>query len=133
MEEGIVAPAGLTFVKTLVRQIEDPDIHLAPLVVELARLHLDQLQTYSERIAVIERKLRDEARSDHEIVRLQTAPGIGPVSAMTLKAFAPCMEGSGAGGTSPRGWAWSRSRDRRADATTWGAPRRWASATSGVC
>jgi transposase len=93
MEYGIVAPAGLTFVKLLVRQIEDPDIDLPPLVVELARLLLDQLQTCSERIAVIERKLREEARSDPEIVRLQTAPGIGPVSAMAIKAFAPPMEG----------------------------------------
>jgi transposase len=42
---------------------------------------------------VIERKLREEARSDPEIVRLQTAPGIGPVSAMAIKAFAPPMEG----------------------------------------
>jgi transposase len=48
MEYGIVAPAGLTFVKLLVRQIEDPDIDLPPLVVELARLLLDQLQTSSE-------------------------------------------------------------------------------------
>jgi transposase len=93
MEYGIVAPAGLTFVKLLVRQIEDPDIDLPPLVVELARLLLDQLQTCSERIAVIERKLREEARSAPEIVRLQTPPGIGPVSAMAIKAFAPPMEG----------------------------------------
>ena len=93
MEYGIVAPAGLTFVKSLVRQIDDPDSDLPPLVIELARLHLDQLQTCSERIAVIERRLRDEARNDPETVRLQTAPGIGPVSAMAIKAFAPLMEG----------------------------------------
>ena len=93
MEYGIVAPAGLTFVKSLVRQIDDPDTELPPLVIELARLHLDQLQTCSERIAMIERRLRDEARGDPETVRLQTAPGIGPVSAMAIKAFAPPMEG----------------------------------------
>lgn len=93
MEYGLVAPAGLNFVKTLARQIEDPETDLPPLVVELARLHLDQLQTCSDRIAVIERRLRDEARSDLEAVRLQTAPGIGPVSAMAIKAFAPPLEG----------------------------------------
>lgn len=93
MERGIVAPAGLTFVKSLVRQIDDPGSDLPPLVIELARLHVDQLQTCNERIAIIERRLRDEARSDPETVRLQTAPGIGPVSAVAIKAFAPPMEG----------------------------------------
>jgi transposase len=93
MEYGVVAPAGLTFVKSLVRQIEDPDSDLPPLVVELARLHLDQFQACSERIAVIEQRMRDEARTDPEIIRLQTAPGVGPVSAMAIKAFAPPLEG----------------------------------------
>ena len=74
MAYGIVAPAGLTFVKSPVHQIDDSD--LPPLVIELARLHLDRFQTCSERIAVIERRLRDEARSDPETVRLQTdSPG----------------------------------------------------------
>ena len=90
MAYGIVAPAGLTFVKSPVHQIDDSD--LPPLVIELARLHLDHFQTCSERIAVIERRLRDEARSDPETVRLQTAPGIGLVSAMAIKAFVLPMQ-----------------------------------------
>lgn len=92
MEYGLIAPAGLSFVKKLVQQIEDPDSDLPPLVVELSRLHLDQLQACNEKITVIERQLRDDARSDPETRRLQTAPGIGPVSAMAIKAFAPPME-----------------------------------------
>lgn len=93
MEYGVVAPAGRCFVKRLAQKIESADVDLPPLVVELARLHLDQLQTCEERITVIERHLRDEARNDPEINRLQTAPGVGPVSAMAIKAFAPPMEG----------------------------------------
>ncbi len=79
--------------KSLVRRIDDPDSNLPPLVVEFTRPHLDQLQACSERIAVIERRLRDAARSDPEAARLQTAPGVGPVSAPAIKAFAPPMEG----------------------------------------
>lgn len=93
MEYGVIAPAGLASVKSLSKRIEDPATDLPPLVVELAHLHLDQLRLCNERIAVIERRLRDEARDDPETVRLQTAPGIGPVSAMAIKAFAPPMEG----------------------------------------
>lgn len=92
MEYGVIAPAGLASVKSLIARIEDPEVDLPPLVVELARVHLDQLQVCNERIAIIERRLRDEARDDPETARLQTAPGIGPVSAMAIKAFAPPME-----------------------------------------
>lgn len=93
MEYGVIAPAGIASVKSLISRIEDPEVGLPPLVVELARVHLDQLQVCNERIALIERRLRDEAGNDPETARLQTAPGIGPVSAMAIKAFAPPMEG----------------------------------------
>lgn len=92
MEYGVIAPAGLASIKSLIARIEDPEVDLPPLVVELARVHLDHLHVCNERIAVIERRLRDEARDDPETARLQTAPGIGPVSAMAIKAFAPPME-----------------------------------------
>jgi transposase len=45
------------------------------------------------KIIVIERRLKDEAKSDPETIRLQTAPSIGPVSAMAMKAFSPPLEG----------------------------------------
>jgi transposase len=41
----------------------------------------------------IEKRLKEEAKSDPETIRLQTAPGVGPVSAMAIQAFAPPMEG----------------------------------------
>lgn len=91
MEYGVIAPTGLASLKSLIARIEDPDNDLPALVIELARVHLDQIQVCNERIAVIERRLRDEARDDPETARLQTAPGIGPVSAMAIKAFAPPM------------------------------------------
>jgi transposase len=56
-------------------------------------VHLDQLSVCTDKIVVIDRRLKDEAKSDPETIRLQTAPGIGPVSAMAIKAFAPPLEG----------------------------------------
>lgn len=97
MEYGIVAPPGLTFVKKLAMQIEDPDSGLPPLVIELGRLYLDQIDICTGKIREIELRLREEAKADVEMVRLQTAPGIGPISAMAIKAFAPPLEGFGRG------------------------------------
>jgi len=93
MEYGIIAPPGLTFVKKLAKKIEDPESDLPPIVVELSRVHLDQLGTCTDKIVMIERRLKDEAKSDPETIRLQTAPGVGPVSAMAIKAFSPPLEG----------------------------------------
>jgi transposase len=92
-EHSVIATAGMASVKSLIARIKNPEVDHPPLVVELARVHLNQLQICNERITLIERRLRDEARDDPETARLQTAPGIGPVSAMAIKAFAPPMEG----------------------------------------
>jgi len=91
MEYGLTAPAGQVFIKRLADQIEDPDIGLPPLVAEMSQVYFDQIQSCADRIAVLERRLRDEARRDTEAVRMQTAPGIGPVNAMAIRAFAPDM------------------------------------------
>lgn len=91
MEYGVLAPAGRSFVRKLAERIEDPGAGLPPLVVDLSRLYLDQLRVCDEKIAEIERRLRDEARNDGEAARLQTAPGIGPLNAMAIRAFAPEM------------------------------------------
>jgi transposase len=91
MEYGITAPAGRYFLRGLVGRIEDPEAGLPALVIELSRLHLDQLRACDEKIAFLEGMLRNLARSDPDAVRLQTAPGIGPLNAMAIRAFAPEM------------------------------------------
>jgi transposase len=80
-------------VKKLAERIEDPENDLPSVVIQLSRVHLDQISTCTDKIVVIERRLKEEAKSDPETVRLQTAPGVGPVSAMAVKAFSPPMEG----------------------------------------
>ena len=92
MEYGIIAPPGRNFVKKLAEQIESPYCNLPPIVIELSRMHLDQLNILTDKVVEIERRLKEQAKSDAETIRLQTAPGIGPVSAMAIKAFAPPLE-----------------------------------------
>lgn len=56
-------------------------------------MHLDQLSVLTDKVFAIELRLKEESKSDPETIRLQTAPGIGPISAMAIKAFAPPLEG----------------------------------------
>ena len=128
MEHGIVAPAGLTFVKSLVRQIDDPDSGLPPLVVELARLHLDQLQACSERIAVIERRLRDEAREPTPRPSgCRPRPGSARSAPWRSRPSRRPWRASGADGTSRPGSASCPFSGPRAADSDPGAPRRWES------
>lgn len=93
MEYGVIAPPGRTFVGKLATQIKAEDSGLPAGVVALCNVHLEQVGILGDRIDEIEKRLKDEARQDPDAIRLQSAPGVGPVSAMAIQAFAPPLEG----------------------------------------
>ena len=45
-----------------------------------------------EKIDGLGREFRKSARADEETARLMTIPGIGPITALAIQAFAPPME-----------------------------------------
>ena len=62
------------------------------LVVELARVYLDQIDRLSEKIAELEKATVHEAARTTTTRRLLTMPGVGPITAMAIETFAPPME-----------------------------------------
>ncbi|WP_419167021.1 transposase [Candidatus Palauibacter sp.] len=76
----------------LARVLEDGECALPEAVVELGKLLLGQIDELDEKIEGLDTKLRASAREDDETARLMTIPGIGPITAMALQAFAPPME-----------------------------------------
>lgn len=78
----IIACPGRKFVKKLAEQIDSSDCELPSIVIELSRVHLDQLSVLTDKVVVIERRLKEEAKSDPKTMGWQTPPGVGPVSAM---------------------------------------------------
>jgi transposase len=94
-EFGVVAPQGLAQLGQLRAALEDAqgDVGngLPGAVREVGRMYLEQIAACSEKIAALEGALQAGARADAEAVRLQTMPGIGPVTAMAIGAFAPPM------------------------------------------
>ena len=92
-EYGVIAPQGPAHVGRLAWAGENPDSGLPEPVRELGGLLLAQIAELEVKIAGLETDLNACARQDEEAARLMTIPGIGPVTAMALQAFAPPMEG----------------------------------------
>ena len=90
-EFGLVAAQGPAHLKTLQAAVENPEAALPEAVRELAKLYLEQIAALSARIAELEKKLRAAAVEDATARRLQTMPGVGPVTAMAVAVFAPPM------------------------------------------
>ena len=72
------------------------------------------------KITELEKRLRTEAAGDETTRRLQTMPGVGPITAMAIEAFAPADGSSSAAGTtSPPGWGWCRGSTPPAASRCW--------------
>jgi transposase len=91
-EHGIVATQGPTNVKALAQAVEDFGAPLPLLVVESARVYVDQIDRLSEKIAELEKATVHEAARTTTTRRLLTMPGVGPITAMAIETFAPPME-----------------------------------------
>jgi transposase len=90
-EHGVIAPQGITNLALLTQIIEDDNTGLELLVVETARLYLEQIEVLSSRIASLEKALKSEAKCSESTARLMSMPGMGPITAMAIEAFAPTM------------------------------------------
>ena len=60
--------------------------------MELARVFLDQIDGLSKKIAELEKATVHEATRGETTRRLQTMPGVGPITAMAIETFAPPMD-----------------------------------------
>ncbi len=91
-EYGIVAPRAKVNLRRLEKALSEADNGLPALVAEIGQTYLDQIAGLTERIASLEARLHVEAARDTAARRAQTMPGVGPVTAMAMAAFAPPME-----------------------------------------
>ena len=89
-EHGIVAAQGLSKVKVLAAALcEVTTLH--PMVWDLSHRYLDHIGRLDAEIAELDKQLRQSAKDDEASQRLQTLPGIGPITAVAIEAFAPPM------------------------------------------
>ena len=90
-EHGVVAREGLAHLKRLADAIADEASHLPAAVRALGGLLLDQIQMLGTKIEALDRQLRAAAGQAEATRRLQTMPGVGPITAVAVETFAPPM------------------------------------------
>lgn len=90
-EFGLVAPKGPASLKVLEDALGEPEMELPAPVREMGTLYLEQIATLTEVVERLAAELDAASKTDPELRRLCTVPGIGPVTAGAIAAFAPEM------------------------------------------
>lgn len=91
-EYGYVVPQRTVHLP-LIREIaEDPNSDLPELAREECLDMLDQIDKLNERIDAKTVKIKSEALKTPVARRLETMPGVGPITALAIEAYAPPME-----------------------------------------
>jgi transposase len=90
-EHGIVAPQEALNLPGIGRLIHQAGDDIEPLVIETSRLYLAQIAALSDQVNVLEAVLKKEAAQSDASSRLMTMPGLGPITAMAIEAFAPAL------------------------------------------
>jgi transposase len=91
-EFGYIAPEGIGYLPRLGAVIEDAKSDLPPLAREICRELLDQIAHLTGRINAMKKRIDAIAREGETSHRLQTMPGVGPISALAVETFAPPMQ-----------------------------------------
>lgn len=92
-EYGWVAPRGPSWVLVLGDLIEEEvGASLPASARDMFRIMLGMLEQLDLRIAELDKEIARRAREDPMVRRLMTIPGIGPIAATAIAAFAPAAE-----------------------------------------
>jgi len=92
-EFGIIAPQGTAHVKRLRESVHDSAAGLPSEVQEVAGMLLEQIDALQVKVDALELNIRARAQKEETAARLMTVPGIGPICASAIDAFAPPPEG----------------------------------------
>ena len=87
-EFGVVVAKGPANLKTVTSMMDDATIDFPETARDIARLYLDQIELITRKIDDLTLRLRNATRENDEMRRLCTAPGVGPMTAGLVLAFA---------------------------------------------
>ncbi len=90
-EHGHVFPAGIRYLDRMIALVEDETTELPALIREECQDLLAQIAEKTARIAERTTKLKVLASQSDRARRLQTMPGVGPLTAVAVEAFGPDM------------------------------------------
>ena len=88
-EFGVIAAKGPVHTSKLIAALEDPASDLPQAARVILAVLVEELRSFDERIAVLDREIARHAKENETARRLMTIPGIGAVTAAALTALAP--------------------------------------------
>ncbi len=91
-ELGYVVPQGINNMPRIAAIFTEPNSDLPEIARIECRDLLEQIEAMTVRIATSDRRIKDLAGQADLARRLQTMPGVGPMTALAVEAFAPPME-----------------------------------------
>lgn len=91
-EFGLVAPKGPANLKVLENALADETSELPSPVREMGAIYLEQIARLTEVVERLAAELEAASKTDAALRRLRTIPGIGPVTAGAVAAFAPDLD-----------------------------------------
>lgn len=132
-EFGLVFPQGPAHLKQAAALLEDGMTEVPDTVREIAQLYLDQINLLTVEIDDLTLRLRDATQENVEMRRLCTVPGVGPVMAGAVMAFAPDLR-TFSSGRNFAAWLGLVPRQRSTGGKTrLGGSGKWARPTSASC
>ncbi len=90
-EFGHVIPQGIGHLKRVEAILEEPGCDLPAIVRDECRDLMAQIAEQTARIEARTKAVKDLAEASDAACRLQTMPGVGPLTALAVEAFAPDM------------------------------------------
>lgn len=91
-EFGLVAPKGPASLKLLENALADESTDLPEPVLHMGSIYVEQIARLTEVIDRLSDELETSSKTDEQLRRLCTIPGIGPVTAGAVAAFAPDLD-----------------------------------------
>lgn len=90
-EFGYYAPQGIQYLSRLAEVVEDEGTDLPDPARYACRLLLEQISALTEQIKSLQDEISEISMKTGISRQLQTMPGVGPIGAMAIEAFAPPM------------------------------------------
>ncbi len=91
-EFGYALPIGIASLRRIEAIIEDAATDLPEMVREICRDLRQQIAEKTVRIDALMKRIKSTAEDTETARRLQTMPGVGPVTSLAVEAFAPPLE-----------------------------------------
>lgn len=91
-EFGLVAPKGPASLKLLENALADQSTDLPAPVPHMGSIYVEQIARLTEIIDRLSDELETSSKTDEQLRRLCTIPGIGPLTAGAVAAFAPDLD-----------------------------------------